>query len=146
MDEDAHKENNHRRSVCTDVLQFIILKVESRFRTLNRTVVIDIISPLDKTPLSSNFSGTPDQVNVSTQPARKSFNFEGLEETLGSRKVRAPNYFTFHVEILRQNIPRVLFQTKLLDIAHKVSRKILVNIVCSKLRRKVKCELLINSI
>ena len=108
MDAETNEETNNPRTVCMDTILSMISKVESRFRAADRTMVLDNISPLERTPLSSNCSRTPDQASTNKQSSRKSFDFEGLEEAVGARKVSSRKYAsagpTMAVEY--KNLPR----------------------------------------
>ena len=91
------------RSVCMDVIFSIISKEQSRFCAAERTMVTDNVSPLSRTPLSNNYSNTPDKGNNNNEYVPKRFNFDGLQETVGAQK-RGPKKNTI-VEVQYKNLP-----------------------------------------
>ena len=86
-----------------DVISSIIIKVQSRFRAAERTMVTDNVSPLSRTPLSSNCSNTPDKGNNNNESVPKRLNFYGLQETVGAWK-RGPKKNNI-VEVQYKNLP-----------------------------------------
>ena len=71
----TNEEKNVRQQVA-EVLKSLVLAVKGRFHAGNGTMASDGVSPLNKTPLSSNCSGTPEILIGTQPPGLKRINFE----------------------------------------------------------------------
>ena len=74
-----------------DVLGSLICKVESRFCAFNRAMAETAVLFKDKTPLSSNCSGTPEQYFEPHPPGMKRLNFSRCLQVQNPTKVNAPD-------------------------------------------------------